>query len=191
MSERVRRLLDQVKKRKVPIQRKNFEEKLTAEFAPYTNANEVPRLEKFLFDKNAQSNIFSIASLRDRYCLLMTTNGILRGESLFKSELSDLCDIVHTDKSTSVEILIHVMRIAIGKTNGLKVLYGRCIRHKEVSECAIGALGLYLLARFSNNDEGNKISFENNEDWFKIKLLVDSRGVDNTPSILPLNEGCM
>ena len=59
-----------------------------------------------------------MATLQDRYCQLMSTNGILQGESLFKCELSDLCDLVHDN------VLIHVMQIATGKTNGLKILYG-------------------------------------------------------------------
>ena len=74
----------------------------------------------------------------------MTTNGILRGESLFKCKLSDLCSLLHKDKNILEDILIHVMRNATGKTNGLKTLYGHCIRHRNVNECAIGALGFYL-----------------------------------------------
>ena len=64
------------------------------------------------------SSVYSVASLRDWYCLLMSTNGILRGESLFKCELSDLCDLVHKDNSSLEDILIHVMRIATGKQMG-------------------------------------------------------------------------
>ena len=55
-----------------------------------------------------------------------------------------------------MEILIHVMRTAIGKTNGLEAPNIRYICHKVISECAIEALGLYLLARFLINDKGNK-----------------------------------
>ena len=96
----------------------SFEEKLTAEFALYTTVKEVPRIEEYLFKKNSFSTVYGMATLQDRYCLLMSTNGILQGESLFKCELSDLCDFVHDN------VLIHVMQIATGKTNGLKILYG-------------------------------------------------------------------
>ena len=109
------------------IAKSNFDEKLTSEFTPYTAAQDIPRLEDFFFQKNSLSSIYSVASLRDRYCLLMTTNGILRGESLFKCKLCDLCSLLHKDKNSLEDILINVMRIATGKTNGLKTLYGRCI----------------------------------------------------------------
>ena len=98
MSEQVKQLLSQVQKTKIYIQNENFEEKQTAKFAPYTNAKEVPRLERFWFEKNAILTIYSVAFLRDQYCLLISTNGILRGESLFKCELSDMCDLVHIDR---------------------------------------------------------------------------------------------
>ena len=183
MSNRVVKVLDQVKKRKQRIAKTSFEEKLCSQFSPYTTAKGIPRLEEHLFNKNSSSAVFSLSSLRDRYCLLYTVNGILRGESLFKSELSDLCDLIHKDQSTGQEILIHVMRIAMGKTNGLRVLYGRCIRHKDVNQCAIGALGLYLLGRSMLTSEFQRIDFSQNEQWFNIKLLVDSRGENNATSI--------
>ena len=90
MSGHVKRLLKTVKMRKTQIAKSNFDEKLTSEFTPYTAAQDIPRLEDFFFQKNSLSSIYSVASLRDRYCLLMTTNGILRGKSLFKCKLSDL-----------------------------------------------------------------------------------------------------
>ena len=66
-----------------------------------------------------------------RWFMLMTHNAILRGESLFLADLSDLCMINHKeDISNEVEILI--LRIATGKTNNLKTLFGRCMRHIKV-----------------------------------------------------------
>ena len=183
MSGRVKRLLKTVKMRKTQIAKSNFDEKLTSEFTPYTAAQDIPRLEDFFFQKNLLSSIYSVASLHDQYCLLMTTNGILRGKSLFKCELSDICSLLHKDKNSLEDILIHVMRIATGKTNGLKTLYGRCIRHRNVNECAIGALGFYLMARFMQSGEAESFDFTSNKAWFNIKLLTDSRGFDNTISV--------
>jgi Centromere DNA-binding protein complex CBF3 subunit, domain 2 len=97
---------------------------------------------------------------------------------LFKCELSDLCNLVHDN------LLIHVMQIATGKTNGLKTLYGQCIHHKNVNLCAIGDLGLYLLARSHQASEADGIQFKNNKKWFSIKLLIDSGGSDNTKTVL-------
>ena len=118
-----------------------------------------------------------MATLQDRYCWLMSTNGILQEESLFKCKLSDLCDLVHDN------VLIHVMQIATGKTNGLKILYGQCICHKNVNLCAIGALVIYLLARFHQTSEADGIQFRNNKKWFSIVLLIDSHGRDNTKAV--------
>jgi hypothetical protein len=67
----------------------------------------------------------------------MTSNGSLRGESLIKSDLSDLCDMVVEGNSLD-KAHIFVMRITSGKTNGLKTLYGRSMRHKDVTLVALG-----------------------------------------------------
>ena len=73
------------------------------------------------------------------------------------------------------------MRIAIGKTNGLKTLYGRVMRHKDFNLCVIGALGFYLFARFQISCES--LDFSSNEKWFEVKLLIESSSPDNTKSV--------
>ena len=50
---------------------------------------------RIFIQKNLFSTVYDMATLQDRYCLLMSTNGILQGESLFKCKLSNLCDLVH------------------------------------------------------------------------------------------------
>ena len=55
--------------------------------------------------------------------------------------------------------------------------------HKNVNLCAIGALGLYLLARFHQTSEADGIQFRNNKKWFSIVLLIDSHGRDNTKAV--------
>lgn len=65
-----------------------------------------------------------------------------------------------------------VMRIAVGKTNGNRTLYGRVFRHKQVEQCPFGALGLYLLSRFHCADE--EIDFSSNQSWFDVKLLIEA-----------------
>ena len=76
-SNRVTLLLNNVKKRKKTLAKQNFEEKLTSEFAPYTTAGEVLRIEYALFEHNKTSTIYSVSSLRDRFCMLMTMRGVL------------------------------------------------------------------------------------------------------------------
>jgi hypothetical protein len=63
------------------------------------------------------------------------------------------------------------------ETNGHMKLYGRVMRHREVNLCAVGALGLYLFARFHLAKE--VIDFSTNSSWFDVKLLVQA-GSRNT-----------
>jgi Centromere DNA-binding protein complex CBF3 subunit, domain 2 len=171
-SNRIKLLLRTVKFRKKRLARENYEEKIESSFMPFTLVQEVGPMERLLFRINDDSEQ-AIGSLRDRFMLLMTTFGILRGESLIKCELSDLCDVV-LDNQGVHDIHILVIRIMTGKTNGLKTLFGRVIRHKDVYLCAIGVLGLYLLARWEFSDE--VIDWSTNESWFNIKLLVSTKG---------------
>jgi hypothetical protein len=86
--------------------------------------------------------------MRHRFCLLLTTFGIIRGESLFNCDLSDLFSIEKTDEGSHICSIL-VMKIATGKTNGLgQKLFGRVMRHRDYRVCPIGALGLYFLLRF-------------------------------------------
>ncbi|KAI8834181.1 hypothetical protein BJ741DRAFT_565676, partial [Chytriomyces cf. hyalinus JEL632] len=133
-SQRVKMLLGSVQKRKKREAAANFEEKLDAEFVPYLLVNKIPRIEEELFRRSFHSSKRCLGALRDRFCFLMSNRGILRGKSLFKCELSDLCDLVKEDKGVH-DCHILVMRIAVGKTNGLKTLYGHVMRHKNVNLC--------------------------------------------------------
>lgn len=96
------------------------------------------------------------------------------------------------------DIHIVVMRIETGKTNGLKTLYGRVIRHSDKNLCAIGALGFYLAYRFHILNEvplaicfsfyflifaQKVIDFTENSAWFNIKLLVDANLRDTEKSM--------
>lgn len=182
-SNRVKKLLANVKIRKTVIAKENFEERLTGEFAPYTSVSEIPRLEFGLFSRNSNSSLRSLPSLRDRYALLQTISGILRGESLIRADLSDLCDLMHKPSSQAFPIHIVVMRIAQGKTNANRILYGRSIRHRDVNLCAVGALALYLFARFSHSHEMDDVDFTSNRCWFNIKLLTDCSATKNTTAI--------
>ena len=142
-------MLDNVKKRKNRIAKANFDEKMSHELSPYQTICDLPLLEEHLFNKNATDSVYMFSSLRDRYCLLMTTMSILRGESLFLCDLSNYCDIIFRPAKKPVDTLVHVMRVATGNANGLKTLYGRCVRSKDVTLCQIGAFGFYLLSCFN------------------------------------------
>ena len=98
-SARVKQLLsmvsvpNQVKQRKVTLSKRNYEEKIESDIFGYTQVHAIPVVELALFERNAFSHHTCQCALRDRYCFLMSFCGILRGESLFLCELSDLFDV--------------------------------------------------------------------------------------------------
>jgi hypothetical protein len=179
-SDRVERLLEVVKHRKKNIDKENFEEKLESDFIPFLQVERIPLIEQELFNRHCNAPLFSLGSLRDRFCFLLSTFGILRGESLFKADLSDLCDFIKANDGLHICHVL-VLRIAMGKTNGLKTLYGRVMRHSNVFHCPIGGLAFYLFARF--HILGETIDFSTNNSWFNVKLLIESGTRDNTKAV--------
>jgi hypothetical protein len=136
----------------------------------YLLVEKIPDLAMFFYNQNSASLHFSQSSLRNRFCLLLTTFGILRGESLFQCDLSDMFTIEKSDEGIHTMTIL-VMRIATGKTNGAnQKLYGRVMRHSNYQMCPIGAMGLYFLSRFDIG--GEETDFTDNSTWFNDKLLT-------------------
>jgi len=173
VSTRVSELMKMVQTRKAAVKKANYEEKISAELSPYLMLDHLGELERHLFDKNSHSKVNGMAGLRNRFTLLSTFQGIIRGESIFKCELSDLCDFKYHARQEPHPYHVLVMQIMTGKTNKDKTLYGRFLRHKDVYKCSIGALALYLMLRFDLTKELAQIDFTDNQKWFDIKLLVD------------------
>jgi Centromere DNA-binding protein complex CBF3 subunit, domain 2 len=98
----------------------------------------------------------------------------LRGESVYKAELSNLFHVFYKVDKDVHPLMVVVQQLASGKTNNNQKLYGRVMRHKDVNLCATGALGFYLMyRRFQVIDEMNTPpDFADNEAWYRIKLLV-------------------
>ena len=83
----------------------------------------------------------AFSSLRNRFCLLETYSGILRGESVFNADLSDTL-YVEVRKPTDPHVVpVYITQLAEGKTNDGRKLYGRMTRHKYVRQCAPGSKG--------------------------------------------------
>ena len=92
----------------------NYKEKFDQDFAPYEIAEEFPTIEQQMWNK-CKCNRSTAAWIRHRFCLLFSTNGILRCESLFKADLSDFVGL-WTKATTDVHpIYIMIMQIAQGK----------------------------------------------------------------------------
>ena len=68
-----------------------------------------------------------------------------------------------------------VMRIGFGKTvRGDKPIYAKGLRHKDARLCHIGALGLWLMARFHIYNEMERVDFTDNKSWFNMKLMIST-----------------
>ena len=107
-SKRVKDLLSFAKTRKKHLKKVNYAEKIDASISGYTQIETIPVIEKVvcfnkaLFDRNSSSAHTCQGALRDRFCFLMTYCGILRGESLFLCELSDLLAVSFVNTGINV-----------------------------------------------------------------------------------------
>jgi hypothetical protein len=110
-------LVKVVKERKAFIDKKNYVEKIDHEFAPYTAMEEVHRIEKALWKKGESGGLrMAYAWLRNRFCLLNSLNGILRCESLYKAELSDLLCLQMKKQRDPHPLTLLIMQMATGKS---------------------------------------------------------------------------
>ena len=108
----------------------------------------------------------------------MNFAAILRNESITLSELSDCRHFLVQRKEDHDPMLVFLLIIGTGKTikSDAPSQYGRATRHKDVFQCAVGALGFYLLERFEVNGEfshTNMPDWRDNKAWFDIKVLVE------------------
>ena len=141
----LKQLMKKIRNRAPMIAKRNAEEKIDAAMAPFLYIQWLPRLEKYFFSKgisNFRSAVF--ASLRNGFTFKFTLCGVIRGESLEKADLSNLCDYFWKGKSDPYHIHLLIMSMLQGKMNKDKKLFSRAMRHREVPMCALGGLVLYL-----------------------------------------------
>ena len=181
-------VLKHVKSRKSSMSRKNFKEKMDNHTAPMEAVQHIDAIEGAFF-KNAIETTTGgravHANLRDRFTFLATTKGLLRGETLYKCELSDIFRVLVKKESDPHPLFILIMQFETGKVNRGFKLYGRMAQNFDVNLCPVGALGFYLMYRFARSKEMEQIDFSDNKDWFNIKLLTSFQ------STKPYNEKCM
>jgi hypothetical protein len=106
-----------VKHRRCAQDKRNYVEKLDADFAPYQIAEEFPKIEQAVWSRGEHCFRSAYAWLRHRFCILFTTSGILRCESLYKAELSDFLGLRMKKPSDVHPLYVMVMQIATGKTH--------------------------------------------------------------------------
>jgi hypothetical protein len=77
-----------------------------------------------------------------------------------------------------------------GKTNKGVMLYGRVLRHSDVTMCPIGALAMYLYVRMKTSQEFDcSTDFTSNHAWFDVKLYTDGTVAKAKKGISPKGYG--
>jgi hypothetical protein len=110
--------------------------------------------------------------LESGYFFLFAKKRLLLGESLIRAELLDLFDFIKSDEGPpGHDSHIIILQTIEGKVKAGRTVWGCVMRHRDAAICAIGGLGLYLLARFEHTKE--EIDITENGKWFTPKLLIN------------------
>jgi hypothetical protein len=104
-----------VKERKAQAKKDNYEEKLQAEFAPYTAVDRYDEIEEVLWTRGQYTTRSAGAWLRHRYICLHTTSGILRSESVHRAELSDFLPLQIQKPDDPHALFLMITQLAFGK----------------------------------------------------------------------------
>ena len=121
-------------------------------------------------------------SLRDDMSEFNTRAMSLRGEHMRKLELSDIfIDEISNQGVGECKAVISVLNQ--GKTNQFgKAEFAATMRHRDVLQCPQNKMAFYLLHRFDMTDEGLP-NFENQENWFNVKMYRGKNGCDKTAQV--------
>ena len=96
------------------------------------------------------TSFYNESLLRGIFQLLMTLGSVSRIESLYKANISNLYDFILKQSREIDTYRVLIMKIGFGNIfRGDHMIYARSMRHRDVSICPIGALGLWLQCRFS------------------------------------------
>ena len=154
---------------------------MSAAFSPYTIIDSYSDIEAELWERGSTNKRSAACALRQRYCLLHLTSGLLRCESLYRAELSDFLGLSIPKRPTDIDrMYVMVTQIPEEKTNHGRIIYRRATRHQDVVRlCSVGGLSFYLQYRFWVTGEFKDFTvtdWMDNRKWFNIKLLVDVFG---------------
>lgn len=191
---RIKNLFKHVKARHHIQARIQQHEKVTDKLPHWDLMPVIHKIEEMFWAKHSDTNSPSLvaAALRNRWCYNDSFQCIIRAESLWKEELSDMLFYTHQvpGEPSPYEVLVRVLWD--GKTNQKQTgnaLLAQCFRHVEPKKCAIGSKALYLFARFRVTEE--EFDFTNN-DWFKVKTavtLADRGNKKETNFCEPMGDG--
>lgn len=108
-------LLEMVKTRRGRIRRATYQEKLEGDFTPFTSLGQVAKIETQFWNNGKKSSRAALPTLRNRMTFLNCYNGVLRHETLFNGELSDMVGLQHLREKDAHEIFVMVMQMSTGK----------------------------------------------------------------------------
>jgi hypothetical protein len=166
----VKELIKSVKSRKVRVMIEMFAERLDAGSLPSEVLVRLPQIEEEMWKLNSHSGPYAFSGLRDCFFLLFTKSGLVRVESLCHAELSDLFYMVKKDEGpVGRDALVVILQIHKKNIDG-HIVWGRSMRHADVSLCSIWALAFYLVMRLHITKE--TIDITDSKSWFNRKLLI-------------------
>jgi hypothetical protein len=116
-TRKCKELINLVKERKRRVKRKIYAEKIDHEFTPFTSMAQVGNIEQAFWDHGKTVRESGLPGLRSRCVFLLCYSGLLRHESMFLGELSDMLCIEYQRSRDSDPFFIMVMQIATGKSS--------------------------------------------------------------------------
>ena len=75
-----------------------FKERETSDFQPFMMASDLVSIENCMWEHSCRTTIFRDSLMRDRCQYLIMLNGVLRMESLYLGDSSDLCNFIFHQK---------------------------------------------------------------------------------------------
>ena len=168
-----------VRKRTDRISRDQFHEKRgSVSLMQFHMLKHVSKIEDEMWKRNADFKT-AVKWMMNRFFFVFTMYGLLRGETLFKMEMSDVALVQNQNENDLHPMTVLMTQYSTGKTaKDGKASYGRAARHNDVRCCPVGGLAFYLAMRFAVTREFEPPLFSPqgflaNKNWFNIKLLVN------------------
>ena len=113
--------------------------------------------------------VYGTAALRDIFKVLFTLSAITRSDSVYKTDLCDMCDFTFLQPKEKDPYHIITLRDGDGKGSKAQTKFAKATRHQMSQLCTICVLGLWLLAHFEIVEEYKAFDFTNNDSWFNVK----------------------
>ena len=104
-----------------------YKERVTSDFQLFQIVGEMATIEKHMWKYSCRMASYSASSMRDRFQYLFNLNVVLRMESLYLEDLSDLCYFIFHQKQERDPYQSLVLRVGTRKANQRRtILVERC-----------------------------------------------------------------